>query len=502
MAPLSASARSRRATLPSPKSTHSYWHRAPSELLLGHRTTPTLPATADIVVIGSGISGAFAARELVAGGRAVVMLEAREACWGATGRNGGHCQPGVWNSAEEIARFELATFDMLRDLVATHHDDIQCDWRVVGGVHAIYEPELLRAAEAQIRRLQEDAPDLKDLAALVTDPEELKRLRVEGGALGAVVQTKAAKLWPYRLVAWVLEQLLLLRGNDEGVFNLQTTTPVTRLERGEGKWTVHTSRGEISAREVLLTANAYTSYLLPGLTDVIVPVRGQVCALEPPAGATQLPHSYVWVGAHGDQYLVHRGPEDTQVEEGKIDRSLVLGGERLADPAGEEGISADDATNPVIGAALRRALAVGGIKLRPDGGPEKDVLEARYEWTGIMGYSRDGHPWVGQVPAKFFLDDDGSNAGSDDKGEEEGEELLDGLWMSAGFTGHGMPVAPRCGVAVAEMILGKKTGAVEIPAAWVASGNRAARARVLELPRSFDELVRLLPLSRRERAGK
>lgn len=74
------------AELPTPNSTHSYWHRDPSKKLLGHRTSEDLPSTADVVVVGSGITGTFAARELVAGGRGVVMLESREACWGATGR--------------------------------------------------------------------------------------------------------------------------------------------------------------------------------------------------------------------------------------------------------------------------------------------------------------------------------------------------------------------------------------------------------------------------------
>lgn len=74
------------AELPTPRSTLSYWHRDPSRKLLGHCTTEDLPSTADVVVVGSGITGTFAARELVAGGRSVVMLEAREACWGATGR--------------------------------------------------------------------------------------------------------------------------------------------------------------------------------------------------------------------------------------------------------------------------------------------------------------------------------------------------------------------------------------------------------------------------------
>lgn len=74
------------AQLLSTHSTASYWHREPSATLLGHRTTAQVPAEADAVVVGSGMTGAFAARRLVEGGRAVLMLEAREACWGATGR--------------------------------------------------------------------------------------------------------------------------------------------------------------------------------------------------------------------------------------------------------------------------------------------------------------------------------------------------------------------------------------------------------------------------------
>jgi FAD dependent oxidoreductase len=87
-----------RASLPTPSSTASFWHREPSRLLLGHRSTCELPRSADVVVVGSGIAGAFAAWCLLAetetetemgmGKRSVVMMEAREACWGATGRVG------------------------------------------------------------------------------------------------------------------------------------------------------------------------------------------------------------------------------------------------------------------------------------------------------------------------------------------------------------------------------------------------------------------------------
>ncbi len=89
------------ASLPSEKSTNSFWHSEPSPLLKGHRTTRGLPETADVVIIGSGLTGASVAYHLLSkNGTAaqhkpfdpqsdnlkVVMLEAREACWGATGR--------------------------------------------------------------------------------------------------------------------------------------------------------------------------------------------------------------------------------------------------------------------------------------------------------------------------------------------------------------------------------------------------------------------------------
>ena len=78
------------AGLPVENSTTSFWHTEPSDFLLAHRTTEELPEHADVVIVGSGITGASAARYLYEDERAkdlkVVMLEAREACWGATGR--------------------------------------------------------------------------------------------------------------------------------------------------------------------------------------------------------------------------------------------------------------------------------------------------------------------------------------------------------------------------------------------------------------------------------
>jgi lysine/ornithine N-monooxygenase len=83
---------SKPAGLPSKESSTSFWHTEPK--LLGHRTTKDLPQQVDIVVIGTGISGASVVHHIFndckdsedAKKPNVLVLEAREVCWGATGR--------------------------------------------------------------------------------------------------------------------------------------------------------------------------------------------------------------------------------------------------------------------------------------------------------------------------------------------------------------------------------------------------------------------------------
>jgi glycine/D-amino acid oxidase-like deaminating enzyme len=103
--------------------------------------------------------------------------------------------------------------------------------------------------------------------------------------------------------------------------------------------------------------------------------------------------------------------------------------------------------------SLRRAM-YGTLKLKEGEENEDRELNADYQWTGIMGYSKDDSPWVGPVPESL-----GGGPG---------------LWISAGYTGHGMPVAARTGVAVAQMIAGKfeQTGAVKIPQEYEVSEKR------------------------------
>jgi len=96
--------------LPVPNPTKSYWLQDPPHPELVDKQSEQFPTTADVVIIGSGITGAAVARSLLhessrkvssslkdgnlrlgsQGLPRVVVLEARSLCSGATGRNGGH----------------------------------------------------------------------------------------------------------------------------------------------------------------------------------------------------------------------------------------------------------------------------------------------------------------------------------------------------------------------------------------------------------------------------
>lgn len=266
-------------------------------------------------------------------------------------------------------------------------------------------------------------------------------------------------MWPYKLVCWVLEQLVSAHGAE--TFNLQTNTAVTGVARdpASGEWVVQTAggRGAVTARRVLLATNAYTSRLLPAFADLIVPVRGQIGALLPPTEPrVGLEYSYVFFGqlrgedgepTTRDEYLVQRPLPGGE---------LIQGGGRQAAKGMAVGEWRDDVVEEPVASWLRDTLEPV-LDLGRKG--EKEVesgLKARMEWTGIMGYSRDHAPWIGPV--------------SEALGGGEG------LFMACGFTGHGMPRCALAGRGVARMMTGNADGH-GLPKAFVASEERALKAR-------------------------
>jgi glycine/D-amino acid oxidase-like deaminating enzyme len=362
-----------------------------------------------------------------------------------------------------MGRFELANWEHIRSLVTD--SDIPCEWQEVGNCHSYCDKTVWDAAVAAVEHLRVIDPELGKMVRIVTPVSGDPSLRLnDKRVVGAMTGTKAASLWPYKLVAWILEKLLSTHG--DGAFNLQTNSPVTRLQQlDNGAWIIHTSRGMIEAKQVLLATNGYTSYLLPKFSDLIIPVRGEMSALMPPpsvsAGSgTPLAgnHSYGFLGEvkgnfGASDYLIQRPFSRNDEGEG-IGGELMFGGGRQYAASLGVGISDDSDIDQPAADYLRKEL--NEVLRLENHGTE---LKASHEWSGIMGYSKDARPWIGQVP----------------KGVGGG----DGLWICAGFTGHGMPNASLSAKAVAYMMLGKDISDINLPREFNISQQRVDTARTI-----------------------
>lgn len=438
------------AGLPCANSSASFWHSEPNAFLWGHRTTESLPETADIVIVGSGITGASVARFLAADDRAkdlsIVLLEAREICFGATGRNGGHCQPLLFDRTPDVAAFEVKNVHSVKSYIEEHN--VPCEWRSVTGCRSFWVPEHYNAAKKDIEHLRKVNPELGSQVELIEpgDAKLMKQHKVSTAAKGVTLTQGAGQLWPYKYVTFIVEKLV-----REGRINVQTHTPVTKISQSGNKrykQTVETPRGKISARHVILATNGYTSHLLQDFTDLIVPVRCEMSALHPPKGSERLPNSYGMVGFEGgnsehDDYLIQRPFYDSPNGDGsRRGGHLMFGGGRSFAMYNCVGETDDDIVDPGEADYLRRAL----LQLLDLGGETEGLkeLKASHQWTGIKGYSRDNMPWVGKVPT----------------GKTASSKSEDGMWLVGGYTGHGMPNATLCGKAVVEMVLAEEQGDV------------------------------------------
>lgn len=137
-------------------------------------------------------------------------------------------------------------------------------------------------------------------------------------------------------------------------------------------------------------------------------------------------------------------------ETGETGGELMFGGGRQYEDGFGEGVSDDSYIDQPAANYLRREL-IQVLDLSTD----KPELCASYEWTGIMGFSKDGRPWVGEVP----------------------ESLGGGQGICGGFTGHGMPDASLCAKAVVEMMMGKQAAEVDLPVEFQLSTKRVELAQ-------------------------
>ncbi|MFF4381574.1 NAD(P)/FAD-dependent oxidoreductase [Kitasatospora sp. NPDC001547] len=235
----------------------------------------------DLLVVGGGYSGLWTA--LIAKERDpsldVVLVEAKEAGWAASGRNGGFCEASLthglangyqrWpDELHTLERLGAANLQAMEDTLERH--GIDCDWERTGSLVVATEPhqvgelhEFAGLAARHDSRL--DVLDGDAVRAEIDSPTFLGGLWDRNGV---------AMLNPARL-AWGLRRACL----DQGV-RIFEHTPATGLTGSPRGITVRTPYGRVAARRVALATNAFPS-LLRRHRPYTVPVYDYALMTEP-----------------------------------------------------------------------------------------------------------------------------------------------------------------------------------------------------------------------------
>jgi gamma-glutamylputrescine oxidase len=397
------------------------------------------PGTADVAVVGAGVTGCACALRLAAGGAEVVLLDAAEAAAGASGRNGGFASAGTglgldaaaaligMPAALALVHATAAALDEMLALAAGRGDPGALERTGSLWIAAADEAGDLRATVA---RLREAGIDAREAPELIPEP-------MRGRYAHAAVFPGDCRLDPARFVR-------ALAGAAAGAgARIHERSPVAAIEHGAGGWRVRASAGEVTTGAVVVACDGRTPRLVPELEGIVYPVRGQMLATEP------LSDTVISMPTHSDHGFVYARPTH--------DGRLAIGGCRSADL--EHEYTDDQRPTAPVQAALERFVRtrMGLENVRVD-----------HRWAGTMGFSADLLPVAGEVPGR------------------------PGLHVACGYSGVGNVQGFVCGGLLADGLLGRPG-----PLAAALSPDRFAvdgRLRPAPELREQSESRRLRPL--------
>jgi glycine/D-amino acid oxidase-like deaminating enzyme len=367
-----------------------------------------LPASADVVVVGSGFTGLSAALTLLKHGRSVVVIEARRVAEGASSRNGGMfgdlLKPSV---AELIARFGTRMASRLccevRDALARfpaflEEDGIHCDFERVGRITGAL-------SHAQLDGLLREADALRRLTGVDYEVVAKSDLAAELGTdvyVGARLYRHHGGLHPAKYVGGLARRVLAAGGI------IGESTAFLSFEATREGFAIRTSAGAIRARDLIVATNGYTGTAERRLRRRLIPVTSYMIATqELPADlmATLMPRGRVVTDTN--RLLCYYRPSP--------DRKRILFGGR---PAYTK-ISPQQSAKRLASYLHTLFPALASIPLS-------------HSWFGMIAYTFDRLPHVGTV---------------------------DGFHYAGGYCGSGVVMATWLGNKVAHRVLGNAEGA-------------------------------------------
>jgi sarcosine oxidase subunit beta len=368
-------------------------------------STPDVPSSADVAVIGGGVMGASTAYHLAkAGGGRIVLLE-RDPYFGqeATGR----CAGGVrYQFATEInIRLSIASLPMLEGLAEETGQD--CNYRKCGYIFVLTRPEDVRAFE-RITDLQRSL----GVRTQWLDGDEVRRLlplmRFED-ALAGTLHPLDGLADPNSVVMGYINA-----GKRLGVRAL-TGVEARAIEVSSGRIeAVQTSAGRVVCGAVVNAAGPWLAPVgaMAGVEIPVTPVRRQMVTTT---ALPDVPPDFPFVIDFAQSLYFHREGEGILTGMSNPDQA----------PGFDQSIDEEWELVALEAAARRMPLLENAGRLA--------------RWAGLYEVTPDAHPIFGPTSVQ-------------------------GFWIVGGFSGHGFMHGPIAGKVLAEWMLEGRPRTVDVSA--------------------------------------
>jgi sarcosine oxidase subunit beta len=361
-----------------------------------------LPSRAEVVIIGGGCMGASIAYHLAARGvRGVVLLERGTLACGPTGRSTAILRRHYSQPLlVRMAEHGLRTYSQFEDVVGAG-----CGFARTGLLVGV-DPVDRGALEHNVDVARAEGVHME----LVEDLDEIEP-RIDAGGLDYCLEPEAGYCDPYLGTAG-----FAAAARRDGA-EIAESVKAETVASGE----VRTSEGSISAGAVVVAAGPWSPLLLAalGYELPIRSARAEVGRFRLPADfGPQLPALADFSAAQ----LYFRPAEPGVIEVGSLSPDHA---DRPIDPdACPEG--AEKKTLEEFAQGLRTRLRGA------------DQGHWRGSWSAVYDVTPDWHPAIGAVPG------------------------VEGVFVAAGFSGHGFKLAPAVGLSVAELVCDGRTATFDL----------------------------------------